>query len=95
MTPPVLPAGGGAAPKFSQTDSDDRDNDARANDGVLLLFDRGHHRDEDVQAAAARRHLHVLAVLRDLAGSSYVRQERDGLLVGPYEEERGVYGRSM
>jgi len=25
-------------------------------------------------------------VLRDLAGSSYVRQERDGLLVGPYEE---------
>ena len=26
-------------------------------------------------------------VLRDLAGSSYVRQERDGLLVGPYEED--------
>ena len=25
-------------------------------------------------------------VLRDLVGSSYVRQERDGLLVGPYEE---------
>jgi len=24
-------------------------------------------------------------VLRDLAGSSYIRQERDGLLVGPYE----------
>jgi len=26
-------------------------------------------------------------VLRDLRGSSYIRQERDGLLVGPYEEE--------
>jgi hypothetical protein len=23
--------------------------------------------------------------LRDLAGSSYIRQERDGLLIGPYE----------
>ena len=30
-------------------------------------------------------------VLRDLAGSSYVRQERDGLLVGPYED--GVHVR--
>jgi dimethylglycine dehydrogenase len=28
-----------------------------------------------------------LPVLRDLAGSSYIRQERDGLLVGPYEVE--------
>ena len=26
-------------------------------------------------------------VLRDLAGSSYIRQERDGMLIGPYEEE--------
>ena len=25
-------------------------------------------------------------VLRDLAGSSYMRQEGDGLLVGPYEQ---------
>ena len=31
-------------------------------------------------------------VIRDLAGSSYIRQERDGLLVGPYEE--GVHVRS-
>ena len=26
-----------------------------------------------------------LPVLRDLAGSSYIRQERDGILIGPYE----------
>lgn len=30
-------------------------------------------------------------VLRDLKGSSYVRQERDGLLVGPYEEEVALH----
>jgi len=30
-------------------------------------------------------------VLRDLAGSSYIRQERDGLLVGPYEEGLKVH----
>lgn len=28
-----------------------------------------------------------LAVLRDLEGSYYVRQERDGLLLGPYESQ--------
>lgn len=28
-----------------------------------------------------------LPVLRDLMGSNYIRQERDGLLVGPYEAE--------
>jgi hypothetical protein len=28
-----------------------------------------------------------LPVLRDLAGSSYIRQERDGILIGPYESE--------
>eukprot|EP00729_Bicosta_minor_P031732 gene31732-27562_t len=26
-----------------------------------------------------------LPVLRDLVGSSYIRQERDGILIGPYE----------
>ena len=30
-------------------------------------------------------------VLRDLAGSSYIRQERDGLLVGPYEREVALH----
>lgn len=28
-----------------------------------------------------------LAVLRDLEGSYYLRQERDGLLLGPYESQ--------
>jgi len=35
-----------------------------------------------------KQHGHQLPVLRDLAGSYYIRQERDGLLVGPYENEK-------
>ena len=31
------------------------------------------------------QHGHQLPVLRDLKGSFYVRDERDGVLVGPYE----------
>lgn len=31
-----------------------------------------------------------LPVLRDLAGSSYIRQERTGLLIGPYEADTKV-----
>lgn len=31
-----------------------------------------------------------LPVLRDMKGSSYIRQERGGLLIGPYEEETRV-----
>ncbi|KAL6059637.1 Dimethylglycine dehydrogenase [Balamuthia mandrillaris] len=33
---------------------------------------------------------HQLPVLRDLKGSYYVRQERDGLLVGPYENAKAM-----
>lgn len=33
-----------------------------------------------------RKKGHRVPVLRDLAGSSYIRQEQDGMLVGPYEE---------
>lgn len=40
---------------------------------------------ESVSALADRPGL--LPVLRDLAGSSYIRQEQKGLLVGPYESE--------
>jgi len=33
----------------------------------------------------------VLPVVRDLAGSSYIRQEQKGLLVGPYEKEYVIH----
>jgi len=37
-----------------------------------------------------KEHGHQLPVLRDLKGSYYIRQERDGLLVGPYEDTRAM-----
>jgi len=37
-----------------------------------------------------QKHGHQLPVLRDLVGSYYLRDEGDGILVGPYEDESAV-----
>ena len=41
---------------------------------------------ESIDAIAALPHGERVPVLRDLRGSSYLRQERQGLLIGPYED---------
>jgi len=40
--------------------------------------------------AFQEEHGHQLPVLRDLKGSFYLRDERDGILIGPYEAESSV-----